>query len=351
MSEEGVLESKNRSTDPDDADTGFLKLYAKNGSYFLIDDAGVVTPLVPLTDEQVQDIVGAFVLGGVSIDAIYDDGANTLTINLDAATVASIAAKIPLTQKGAANGVATLDSGGRMPSGQLPTSAQEYKGAWNASTNTPTLIDGTGTNGDMYRASVAGTQDLGSGDITVGVGDQVIYNGTIWERIPADDQVISVNGFNGVIVLDMNDIDDVSAASPADGDFLRFNGSNYVPVSNVVTHQTMGYPEGENQKGLAYLPAGTTEYKGSKKPVAAKITAISSTDNGGETYAVRVIDKSNGDAVIAEATGLSNTTKAIQDLGSLSNLGVVDAVWDIEVKHESGDGKDKVMVESWSIEF
>lgn len=58
-----------------------------------------------------------------------------------------------------------------------------YLGAWAASTNTPTLADGTGNNGDMYIASDAGTVDFGSGAIAFTAGDQVVYNGTIWQKI------------------------------------------------------------------------------------------------------------------------------------------------------------------------
>lgn len=96
---------------------------------------------------------------------------------------------INLSQKGANNGVATLDANGKVPVTQLPSSIMEYKGAWNANTNTPTLEDGMvgADNGDVYRVSVAGTQDLGSGNITFYVGDFVIYNGTIWQRSPGTD--------------------------------------------------------------------------------------------------------------------------------------------------------------------
>lgn len=91
-------------------------------------------------------------------------------------------AKINDTEKAAANGVATLDGTGRIPSSQLPLTALEYKGTWNATTNTPTLADGVGTNGDVYIVDVAGTQDLGSGNIEFNVSDWAVYNGTIWEK-------------------------------------------------------------------------------------------------------------------------------------------------------------------------
>ena len=104
-------------------------------------------------------------------------------------------------EAGAASGLATLDVSGKIPADQLPVSVMEYKGAWNASTNTPALVDGTGDSGDVYRVSVAGSQDLGSGAITFEVGDYAIYNGTIWERLDGTDAVSSVDGMQGAVDL------------------------------------------------------------------------------------------------------------------------------------------------------
>jgi hypothetical protein len=83
----------------------------------------------------------------------------------------------------------------------------EYKGAWNASTNTPTLADGLGDNGDLYYVSVAGTQDLGSGSITFEVGDKVVYNGTlaVWEKWDVSDAVSSVFGRTGAVTAQAGD--------------------------------------------------------------------------------------------------------------------------------------------------
>ncbi len=114
---------------------------------------------------------------------------------------------IPLTQKGANNGVATLDAGGKIPLGQLPASLMEYQGTWDASTNTPTLADGTGTSGFFYRVNVAGTQDLGSGPLTFVVSDWVMYDGAVWQLAHSGaDVVISVNGQAGVVVLTTSDV-------------------------------------------------------------------------------------------------------------------------------------------------
>ena len=85
-------------------------------------------------------------------------------------------------EKGVSNGYASLDSAGKVPISQLPSSIMEYKGTWNASTNTPTLANGTGDTGDVYICNVAGTVNFGAGPLTFAVGDYVIYSGTIWQR-------------------------------------------------------------------------------------------------------------------------------------------------------------------------
>ena len=60
--------------------------------------------------------------------------------------------------------------------------ALNYKGTWNATTNTPTLASGVGTQGDYYVVSVAGTTDL-DGITNWGVGDWAAFNGSVWQRV------------------------------------------------------------------------------------------------------------------------------------------------------------------------
>ena len=109
-------------------------------------------------------------------------------------------------EKGAANGVATLDATGRVPYSQLPESAMEFKGEWNAYTNTPHLQDGTGDNGDFYVCSEGGTVNFGTvaspRNITFYVNDRVIYEGSSnqWFRLPAS-EVRTVNNLSGDVVL------------------------------------------------------------------------------------------------------------------------------------------------------
>lgn len=109
-----------------------------------------------------------------------------------------------LTDTGQANGIASLDGNGRVPYTQLPESAMEFKGTWNASTNTPTLTSGVGDSGDFYVVSVGGTWN----NIDFNVNDRIIFDGVTahdWIRLVAG-EVNSVNGQTGVVSLGADDI-------------------------------------------------------------------------------------------------------------------------------------------------
>ena len=75
--------------------------------------------------------------------------------------------------------------------------ALNYKGTWNASTNTPTLTSSVGTKGDYYVVSVAGNTNL-NGETLWGVGDWAVFNGSVWQKVDGgstgDFTNITVNG-------------------------------------------------------------------------------------------------------------------------------------------------------------
>ena len=87
--------------------------------------------------------------------------------------------------KAVANGVATLDAGAKIPIAQIPDTvvgAVDYKGTWNANTNSPDLPAATPDKGDYYVVSADGTTSLG-GITDWSIGDWAIYNGTAWEKL------------------------------------------------------------------------------------------------------------------------------------------------------------------------
>lgn len=94
---------------------------------------------VPFTANQ---SMGSNKLTSLADGTAASDAANKG--QLDSAISGLSSVYVPLTQKGANNGVATLDAGGKVPVSQLPNSVMELQGFWNASTNTPSLSDGSG---------------------------------------------------------------------------------------------------------------------------------------------------------------------------------------------------------------
>jgi len=126
-----------------------------------------------------------------------------------------------------------------------------YRGVWDASTNTPTLANGIGTIGDLYRVNVAGTVDFGSGPISFEVGDSVVYTGTVWEKWDQTDQVISVNGQIGAVQLDAIDIpydNSTSGLTAVDvQDAIDELAASSVSVQTKIEHVTLNGTDITNQ--------------------------------------------------------------------------------------------------------
>ena len=110
---------------------------------------------------------------------------------------------------GTANGVATLDSAGKLTTDQIPTSlvgALQYQGLWNASTNSPTLVSGVGIKGQYYKVDTAGTIAVDS-HTQWNIGDLIIFDGTVWDKVDGiSSEVISVAGRTGTVVLTSADV-------------------------------------------------------------------------------------------------------------------------------------------------
>ena len=138
--------------------------------------------------------------------------------------------------KGVAGGYAGLDGGGKVPVSQLPNSIMEYQGLWNASTNTPTLTDGTGRAGDVYRVSVANSsRNLGSGAIDFQVGDYVIYSPatSAWEKADTTDAVSSVNGYTGSVTLTKTDVGLGNVDNTADANKAVLSATKLTTARNI----------------------------------------------------------------------------------------------------------------------
>ena len=208
---------------------------------------------------------------------------------------------------GQPNGVASLDSTGKVPTSQIPQMGDlNYQGTWNASTNTPTLTSSVGTKGYYYVVNVSGSTNLNGISDWV-VGDWAVFNGSIWQKIDNTDAVTSVNGQTGTVVLTYTDV----GAAPATSGTSILYGNGSGGFSNV----TIG-------TGVTFA-GGTLSATGTGGDV---VGPSSSTDNAivrfdGTTgkliqnSAVTIDDA--GNIVSPDSVQFSGTVPATQPVGTL----------------------------------
>jgi hypothetical protein len=213
-----VVKHSKVSTIPDDADTSLVRPSDWN-------DDHVLTGTVPVANggTGASTLTGYVKGNGTSamtasatvpstditgLGTMSAQNANNVAITGGSIAGTTVSGYIPTTEKGVANGVATLDGSGTVPISQLPSAvlgALSYQGTWNASTNTPTLTSSVGTKGYYYVVNVAGSTNL-NGITDWVVGDWAVYNGSAWQKVDNTDAVTSVNGFTGTVVLTTTNI-------------------------------------------------------------------------------------------------------------------------------------------------
>lgn len=117
-------------------------------------------------------------------------------------------------------------------------------GDWNASTNTPTLVNGTGLGASVYRVSVAGNRDLGNGTVSYGVDDIIYYNGSKWVKL-IQSQISDIEGLEDAL-SEKFAISQLGDSFYFDQTILRLNTSTY--------RQTIDYTSGGQIFTLDFEP-------------------------------------------------------------------------------------------------
>jgi hypothetical protein len=192
-----------------------------------------------------------------NVSIIYKSLVNLLISDALGETSYSIDVSIPdgsitgakLSKMSAATGNVLKYNGTSWAPGDL--SGLTYIGIWNASSNSPDLVNlSNPSGGDFYIVTTAGTTDLGEGNGTNSwsTGDWAIYNAVLsrWEKIANSSDVASFNSRTGAITpqandytwaqinkttAPINDLSDVDTATsaPTNGKVLKWNGTNWVP--------------------------------------------------------------------------------------------------------------------------
>lgn len=232
---------------------------------------------------------------------------------------------------GAASGVASLDGTGKIPIAQLPSSVMEFQGGWNPTTNTPTLVDGTGVNGYTYYVTALDTGTVvGLSDPSMHnfqIGDLVIYNGTVWQLVSPANGVQSVNGAQGAIV---------STVASANG-FTGTYSANVLTLATSITGILQGNgtaisaasTTGSGAVVLATSPTLVTPALGTPSALvgtnitgtAAGLTAGTVTTNANLTGDVTSVG--NATSLVATSNGTLTTLSALTTASSLASVGTI----------------------------
>jgi hypothetical protein len=169
--------------------------------------------------------------------------------------------------------------------------ALNYKGTWNASTNTPALASGVGVKGDYYVVSVAGSTAL-DGISNWGVGDLATYNGAAWQRVEGG---ADLNGVN----LSVSGTSTLSALTASTA--LALDASkNIVSVTNTGTGNNV----------LETSPTLTTP---------RVVTSLNDT-NGNELFGITATASAVNELTVANAATGNNPT--LSATGSDTNIGI-----------------------------
>jgi hypothetical protein len=129
-----------------------------------------------------------------------------------------------------------------------------YQGTWNATSNTPTLTSSVGVNGYYYIVATAGSTNL-NGITDWQIGDWLLFNGTVWQKIDQSNLVTSVAGRTGAVTLSNTDISGLGTMSTQNASSVAITGG-----TATLTSLTTPTVQATNSGGLSLKnSAGTTQ--------------------------------------------------------------------------------------------
>jgi len=190
---------------------GSLTIVLSNGTEI---NAGEVVPM------DVAEKIKVITNGGGTSQSVLDSIASLQ---------AQITALIP-SQTG--NSGKYLTTNGSVLSWATVPGILNYQGTWNASVNTPTLASSTGTQGYYYIVGTSGSTNL-NGIIDWVVGDWLLFNGSVWQKIDTTDLVTSVAGRTGAITLSTTDISGLGTIATQAASSVAITGGSITGITDL----------------------------------------------------------------------------------------------------------------------
>jgi hypothetical protein len=235
--------------------------------------------------------------------------------------------------------------------------ALNYKGTWNASSNTPTLADGTGAKGDYYVVSTAGTQTFGGIQLFFGIGDWIAYNGAVWQRVEggSDGNFANVTltstdaGATAAPLLDLYRDSATPAASDTLGE-IEFNGEDSAGNKQTygVIHGSILSPTSTTEQGQLHFETATAGALTEKMIIGTTNLVINEI---GAVFNVRIEGDTDANLFYTDATnsrvgvGLINPTEKLEVVGNIKLSGNVIPAdgFGIDFSATSGTGTSELL--------
>jgi len=204
--------------------------------------------------------------------------------------------------------------------------ALNYKGTWNASSNTPTLADGTGAKGDYYVVSTAGTQTFGGIQLFFGTGDWIAYNGAVWQRVEggSDGNFANVTltstdaGATASPLLELYRDSATPAASDTLGE-IEFNGEDSAGNKQAygLIHASILSPTSTAEQGQIHFETATAGALTEKMIIGTSNLVINEI---GAVFNVRIEGDTDANLFCTDAT---NSRVGVGTVGPTAKLDVV----------------------------
>lgn len=198
--------------------------------------------------------------------------------------------------------------------------AMNYRGTWNATTNSPDLSSYcvAGTKGHYYVVGTAGTSNL-SGITSWAINDWAVCNGTNWEKVQTTNSVTSVFGRTGAVTASGGDYSAAQITNTASGNISAVTIQNAI---NELDNEKLGtglnngliwIGNASNQATAVALSGDVTMNNAGVVTIGADKVALGTDTTG--NYVATVVDSGSGIINVAN----SGTENAGVTLGIVDN--------------------------------
>ena len=246
-------------------------------------------------------------------------------------------------QRGANDGLAPLNSSGRIDNQYLELDVMNYKGNYNASTNTPDLTSAySGTTGDFYIISATGTQDLDGSIVSQELLEdgKLIWNGSTFDYFEPNDNLT-----NAEVRTAVENATDSNVFT--DADHSKLDGiealADVTDTANVTAAGALMDSEVTNLAQVKAFDSAdyATAAQGATADSAVQPSDLSSNANGEGASTIGVED-SAGNFTATDVEGV------LAELYSTATTGLsADSVTEVEL--DFGNGLNQINAESFAL--